>query len=817
MGLFFIFVNFVKMYCILIEVIMKRAKNIKPFLFDKKHIDTTEVKAVNPELLEELYKSDIQQKKFNIFVFFVKTFLFFISFLILQNANINGQIAPFAFAFAFALIMLKENVISVVFSFFCAYIILNFSLQGLVIASCIICSITALYLFSLIIKKELPYWTYPIFLLLGLIGYIYFNVKTNYEVLQTVALIILAVLFLFVSFWICRVVKNRGLFSGLTLDETICLAILIMAFCLGLFDVYIWKFSVSTIVVCFITLCVFRVWGSKYALYFCAIAGFGLAFANNSLDYLAIFCSWAVVIAALGQINRFATCAGIIVIDFLLGAYFNGYVVYTWVKFIDIFVACVCFCCLPNAVWTKIEKKLKVDGYAHYFLNRDRELIRNKLIKMSKIFENMGESYKRVANSETNQIEPCKQVANEVISRLCKNCENYSRCMRDKDMFDDICQLSRAGLDKTKASLLDFTKNIALYCSKTTSLLSSINYAVLNFAKIEKIYQTEDNSRLAIGEQLLGSGKIIEKIAEDFEEQSHACVEKSKIIVEELLAKDIIAKDVLVVEKKKEIVVTLVVKKNENPDLILSILKQIFKLEFQYSEHFCKHYGCKLLEFNLSPKFDVSVGVSSFAKSHDLESGDVYSVVNLDEHKVMFAVCDGMGTGSIARSTSEEILNLVENFYRAGFDSQLILQNISHLLSTSHREVFSTLDICVFDKKNGNVDIIKASAPPSVLKTKDTAVLFETESLPIGIVENEYINGISNNMKMKLLNKGDIMVIASDGVFDAFGSNAEYLDYVNNLQDINMNLLCDNLLEEAKARQGGTAKDDMTVVAFRVL
>ena len=95
--------------------------------------------------------------------------------------------------------------------------------------------------------------------------------------------------------------------------------------------------------------------------------------------------------------------------------------------------------------------------------------------------------------------------------------------------------------------------------------------------------------------------------------------------------------------------------------------------------------------------------------------------------------------------------------------------------------------------------------------------MFETESLPIGIVENEYINGISNNMKMKLLNKGDIMVIASDGVFDAFGSNAEYLDYVNNLQDINMNLLCENLLEEAKARQGGTAKDDMTVVAFRVL
>ena len=72
---------------------------------------------------------------------------------------------------------------------------------------------------------------------------------------------------------------------------------------------------------------------------------------------------------------------------------------------------------------------------------------------------------------------------------------------------------------------------------------------------------------------------------------------------------------------------------------------------------------------------------------------------------------------------------------------------------------------------------------------------------------------------MKILSHGDIVVLASDGVIDAFASDEEYAAYINNSQTINMSLFCENLLQEAKNRsmQDSSHADDMTVLSLRVI
>lgn len=60
-----------------------------------------------------------------------------------------------------------------------------------------------------------------------------------------------------------------------------------------------------------------------------------------------------------------------------------------------------------------------------------------------------------------------------------------------------------------------------------------------------------------------------------------------------------------------------------------------------------------------------------------------------DNGKCIVALCDGMGSGSNAEKMSETAIGLVENFYRAGFDSDTILSCVNHLLVGCGNEVFA--------------------------------------------------------------------------------------------------------------------------------
>lgn len=745
-------------------------------------------------------------------LFFGHFLAIYLAFLLLLNAKIAGVISPFAVGLAFALILVREKPFFIAPIFLAAYITLNFSLEGLIISACVFCSMLAMYFLFLLIKKQTPLWCVPIFQILALAGYIYFNVGTKSELLQTITYIIISILFCYICYGFLRAAKGRGVLSGFTLDENICLALLLMAFSLGLYDVYIWKFNIATIIVCFGMLLTSQILGTKQALYFCAIAGLGLAFANNSLTSLAIFCSWAVAVAALGKVNRYASAIGVFVVDFILGAYFHGYALYTWVQAVTMLIPGLVFCVIPkkwlDAVTRKVEIASGVGGLM--FLDLDRERIKKKIDQVSKTLENMGETYRRIGGSASANTEPKDQVAKDVVARLCRNCENYNRCMREKNMYQDIMALSRAGIEKNKASLIDITKNIAMNCSKTTSLLSSVNYAVENRAKTEKLLESEDHSRIAIGDQLVGTSKILGRVSSSLSTRMGASADTTKMLKEELLSENIVAKDI-VVANGEETYITMLVGQKEKEDKIVNIVNAVFKVKFICKSKLSKFAGTKLLELRPAPKFDISVGVASEEKVKGLENGDVFSFVELEQDKVLVALCDGMGSGNMARSASEEVLTLVENFYRAGFESEFIMKSVSRLLACSGREVFSTLDVCVFDKHTGNVDFVKASSPPTAWKRGDQTALIESESLPIGIVESD-----KEQKYMRLLSSGDVVVLASDGVYDAFGSDEEFAHTINNINSINMNLLCENLLEEAKSRRG-EGKDDMTVVAMRVI
>ena len=117
-------------------------------------------------------------------------------------------------------------------------------------------------------------------------------------------------------------------------------------------------------------------------------------------------------------------------------------------------------------------------------------------------------------------------------------------------------------------------------------------------------------------------------------------------------------------------------------------------------------------------------------------SGDAYSIIKINEGKYLFALCDGMGSGTKAEETSSTAIGLLENFYKAGFDKEIIISSVNKLLSLGKDEVFSALDLCVLDVREGVGDFIKMGAPESYIKHKDTTQIVKIGALPLGIIQN---------------------------------------------------------------------------------
>ena len=67
------------------------------------------------------------------------------------------------------------------------------------------------------------------------------------------------------------------------------------------------------------------------------------------------------------------------------------------------------------------------------------------------------------------------------------------------------------------------------------------------------------------------------------------------------------------------------------------------------------------------------------------------------------------------------------------------------------------------------------------------------------------------------MKSGDLMLLISDGIADAFGQQEERLvEELIRQAGENISWLCDAVLQVALQRTGGMAKDDMTAVAGKV-
>lgn len=209
-------------------------------------------------------------------------------------------------------------------------------------------------------------------------------------------------------------------------------------------------------------------------------------------------------------------------------------------------------------------------------------------------------------------------------------------------------------------------------------------------------------------------------------------------------------------------------------------------------------------------KFSIRVGVSGYAKERSI-SGDSYICADLKEGDYMIALSDGMGKGEIASRESALTITSLYNLMKAGFDVELALKTInSLLLFKSTEEIFSTVDLGLFNKVSGKLKLFKIGAAATFIKRGDKVETIKVSALPMGIVDSIRINHIELQAR-----RGDEIIIVSDGITEADREDGQMewiRETIEQIRSRDPQTMSDLIINKAVERYGLKEKDDMTVI-----
>lgn len=214
--------------------------------------------------------------------------------------------------------------------------------------------------------------------------------------------------------------------------------------------------------------------------------------------------------------------------------------------------------------------------------------------------------------------------------------------------------------------------------------------------------------------------------------------------------------------------------------------------------------------------FVLETGIASAAKGGGFISGDSHSTIEIGTGKIALAISDGMGNGERAHAESHETIQLLQKILQSGIDEQIAIQSVNSILSLrTTDEIFSTLDLVMVDLQKATAKFLKVGSSPSFIKRGQTVHMVTSTNLPIGI-----FNEVDVDVETEQLKAGDLLVMMSDGVYDApkFAANKDIWlkRKIREMQTNDPQEVADLIMEEVIRSQSGQIADDMTIVVAKI-
>lgn len=748
---------------------------------------------------------------------FFKYLFFFFCFFVLWNASIWGAITPFATALALALVWCNQKLFVILPIFSLASFIYDFSLVQ--IASVTTFAFVILLVCGLHTKLKKPI-TFPQFIFYSILaqsGFLFTEIFFYGHTLFAILSLIISLLFMWASKTILSSLLAWQNIFRLGSQEKLCALIVLGAGACGLYSLTLFGVPLIFLFAPFLVLLVSTTRKIASTALLAGVLGLGVCIAGGNSLLTTPFVVWAIVGGALSGGPTILSASAIIVVDALMGFGLGLYPEYSTLQLGFTALSTLGFVLLPKIAVQKFQDLFSIaDDFAmRNVVNQSRETLCKRLWGLSDVFAEMDYVFRSMIKGGMTKQEVKLFLTNEVKGKVCADCPERNICHRKllNETSSVLEGLIACALERGKTSLLDAPAYLTTRCSRVPTLVGEINNLTSQYRKYASTMNNIDASRVLIADELKGLSHIFKNLATEVNRNITFDKARENQIISELAFNNIICADAVIYEENLEFTnVTLVVRKSDTqkakiPEIVSKICKSKMAV---VSIETSKKAGWNVISLATAPKFSIAFGSASIKKDGSKVSGDAYSIIKLAHDKFLLALCDGMGSGEQAQKTASLAVSLVENFYKAGFDNEIILSSVNKLLSINSTDTFSALDICVFDTQNGVCDFIKMGSPESYIKHPSTISKIFGGTLPLGIVQDA-----SPVVIKKLVTAGDFVFMFTDGVSDSFETEEQLQDFINNLTALNPQTLADELIQQAYLLSSG-ARDDMTVLVAKI-
>lgn len=662
-------------------------------------------------------------------------------------------------------------------------------------------------------KGRTPNAELIIYSLISAAAFVFLTRPSDYLKTMVYAAVCVALTFIFISSSAVAYVKKLS--SKISGGEYLCLAI--TAFFIELGVIRIFSPLILKSIIIFAILFLGYVYKNPSAGVIAAVVlSIAPSVFSSSFTPIAAYVLLAAAYAVFVKNSRIISAFSLLCVDVVLLTVFKAFGNFYYVDVFYSVTPVAAFLFFPKEILEKIKSTVYSFDEKHlskYAVNKARLALSNKLYGVSDVFFEMKNSFDKLKDSVIQNDELLTRMCDEIICNVCKNCLSYNRC-RLKNLPDraELIKILSVGVSKNRISLIDLTKNFTENCGYANSVIFEMNALITKYK--EKIKELED---LSTGKELIklqaeGVAEVLKGMAFDMSKTLtyNSAVEKK--LFDFLKKQGVAINEIMAIcnDKEPELDFILPKKSLENDRFISAVSSFLGRKMNVVSKIGLSENKCAVT-VKPTPATDAAFGLATAVKDGSLKSGDTHSLVKLSQGKFLIALSDGMGSGIKAENTSSTAISLIESFYKAGLDGNLILSIVNKVLALNTDDNFSAMDILTVDLFSLKADFIKIGAPQSYVLSDTCVKLIEGSSLPLGILDELKPTGYTANLEW-----GNTVIMTTDGVSDSFGSSTDFIEFLKTLPCKNPQAVADDILNRAVQLNGGVKKDDMTVLAVRI-
>ncbi len=617
-----------------------------------------------------------------------------------------------------------------------------------------------------------------------------------------------------ISYVVVRAFEEKGLKVKYSFDEFFSLIVFTAFFGTGICNFvspYLWR-TISVVII----LLVCYLCKTGISTLVSAILGIGISLYYGDVSYLSIFVIYSVAGSVLTPFSRYVAGISIVFLDYILELIFGLYGGYSVIEFLSVLSGCVVFSLIPTKALFNFKEKLysfRERQLIRQTINTNRLTLSGRLYDLSGVFTEMANAFESFKKNGIDQTKAKSIMVKQIQTTVCDECEYKAKCKKkDKEFKLGLEKITDIGFAKGKLSLIDVPKEISDCCLRPNNILFGLNKLLSQFRSYALERANLNTGRDIIASQAVGVAEILRGLAIDSGSTLKFYNRMERKLCENLYKSGFISSELLIYGDGERLSVGLITTMKEiNVKAIENIIKKTLGADVELCDktQICED-KCYLL-FKRSTQFDAVYGLSRVTKDGSSTCGDTYSVMRITDDRLLVALSDGMGSGEQAEDISSTSLSLIESFYKAGLSSPLILNTVNKLLSVNTEDNFTALDVSIIDLKTCNADFIKYGAPYGFIIGEQGIKIVEGNSLPLGIIDE-----LKPTVCSTTLNDGDILLLLTDGISDAFSSSGAIIDFLRLQTAKNPQTLADSILSKAVELNGGLKKDDMSALAVRI-